>query len=185
MLRVVGCEQTAGAVSASQHEDGRSRAFMGSGYSLNGDAAAPVERNEDEKKIRHTITFWRNGFTIDDGPLRPHVGTSLPRVLLLYLSPPHMFCLLAVSKCVWAAPSDEGKEPLNTNVCNNLMAHMKNLCVQHRIQNGKHPLIQTYLFGWLLDREKRQACYLWCLHAVELTSARFRQQAPNMKVWDR
>jgi hypothetical protein len=62
--------QQNGAVSASQHEEGRSRAFMGSGYSLSGSAAAPVQRNEDTKKIRHTITFWRNGFTVDDGPLR-------------------------------------------------------------------------------------------------------------------
>ena len=57
-------------MSAAQHEGGRSRAFMGSGYSMQGDSAAPVERNEDKEKIRHTITFWSNGFSVDDGPLR-------------------------------------------------------------------------------------------------------------------
>jgi UBX domain-containing protein 1 len=68
--KIIEAAQQNGAVSASQHEAGRSRAFMGSGYSLSGDNAAPVERNEDAKKIRHTITFWRNGFSVDDGPLR-------------------------------------------------------------------------------------------------------------------
>ena len=68
--------QQNGAVSSSQHEEGRSRAFMGSGYSLSGDSSAPVERNEDEKKIRHTITMWSNGFTVDDGPLRRTVRLS-------------------------------------------------------------------------------------------------------------
>ena len=67
---VVELEQQNGAVSAAQHEGGRSRAFMGSGYSMQGDSAAPVERNEDKEKIRHTITFWSNGFSVDDGPLR-------------------------------------------------------------------------------------------------------------------
>eukprot|EP00918_Siedleckia_nematoides_P028965 GHVU01062242.1.p1 GENE.GHVU01062242.1~~GHVU01062242.1.p1 ORF type:complete len:280 (-),score=57.27 GHVU01062242.1:211-1050(-) len=68
--KVMEAAQQNGAVSSSQHEEGRSRAFMGSGYSLSGDSSAPVERNEDEKKIRHTITMWSNGFTVDDGPLR-------------------------------------------------------------------------------------------------------------------
>jgi hypothetical protein len=38
---------------------------------------APVERNEDQKKIRHAITMWRNGFTVDDGPLRRTVRVPL------------------------------------------------------------------------------------------------------------
>ena len=80
-LRVV-FEQQNGAVSAAQHEGGRSRAFMGSGYSMQGDSADPVERNEDREKIRHTITFWSNGFSVDDGPLRALVG--MPPCL-----PPH------------------------------------------------------------------------------------------------
>ena len=42
--------QQNGAVSSSQHEEGRSRAFMGSGYSLSGSSADPVTRNEDTKK---------------------------------------------------------------------------------------------------------------------------------------
>lgn len=68
--KIMEAAQQNGAVSAAQHEGGRSRAFMGSGYSMQGDSAAPVERNEDKEKIRHTITFWSNGFSIDDGPLR-------------------------------------------------------------------------------------------------------------------
>ncbi|EKX40733.1 hypothetical protein GUITHDRAFT_164604 [Guillardia theta CCMP2712] len=59
-----------GAVAASEHESGRSRAFVGSGFSLSGESNQPVVVNEDETKIKHTITFWKEGFTVDDGPLR-------------------------------------------------------------------------------------------------------------------
>lgn len=49
----------------------RSSAFVGSGYSLSGAAGSdPAQRNEDSKKIRHSITFYKNGFVVDDGPLR-------------------------------------------------------------------------------------------------------------------
>lgn len=59
-----------GAVSASEHEQNRSRAFVGSGYALSGEGGAAVVQNEDEKALKHSITFWKNGFSVDDGPLR-------------------------------------------------------------------------------------------------------------------
>jgi UBX domain-containing protein 1 len=43
--------------------------FTGAGHSLTSDAVtqgAPVP----EKPQEHKITFWQNGFTVDDGPLR-------------------------------------------------------------------------------------------------------------------
>ena len=51
--------QQNGAVSSSQHEEGRSRAFMGSGYSLSGDSSAPVERNEE-------VVEWWNDLEDDE-----------------------------------------------------------------------------------------------------------------------
>lgn len=61
-----------GAVTASEHADNQgpppSSAFTGAGHSLSGatidGGAAPTQPHE------HTITFWQNGFTLDDGPLR-------------------------------------------------------------------------------------------------------------------
>lgn len=61
-----------GAVSASEHEGSSSRAFLGSGYSMSGENAEPVVKNEDPNKIKHTITLWKNGFTVDDGALRSY-----------------------------------------------------------------------------------------------------------------
>jgi UBX domain-containing protein 1 len=58
-----------GAVSASEHEQNSSSAFVGAGYSMSG-SSEPVVKSEDPNKVRHTITLWRNGFSIDDGPLR-------------------------------------------------------------------------------------------------------------------
>ena len=61
-----------GAVTASEHADTQgpppSSAFAGAGHSLSGatvdGGTAPTQPHE------HTITFWQNGFTLDDGPLR-------------------------------------------------------------------------------------------------------------------
>ncbi len=50
------------------HQPSGSSSFGGAGRSLSGEttAAAPAPAKPKE----HTITFWQNGFTIDDGPLR-------------------------------------------------------------------------------------------------------------------
>jgi len=50
-------------------------AFTGRSWTLSGSApsveAAPTENPQDpEQPITHVITFWRNGFTVDDGELR-------------------------------------------------------------------------------------------------------------------
>ena len=45
-----------------------SSAFAGAGQSLNG---ATTEGAPQPEQVRqHTITFWQNGFSVDDGPLR-------------------------------------------------------------------------------------------------------------------
>jgi len=61
-----------GAVSASEHNENSGGAFVGAGYSLSGEGGTPVVENENEKAIKHRITFWKNGFSVDDGPLRDH-----------------------------------------------------------------------------------------------------------------
>lgn len=45
-----------------------SRSFAGRGRLLSGETA-PTQQSEPDVHT-HTITFWTNGFTVDDGPLR-------------------------------------------------------------------------------------------------------------------
>ena len=71
-----------GAVSGTAEDlnpnAGRSTAFQGRGRTLNSSAedddasaGAPAEASErDDGVISRVITFWQNGFTVDDGPLR-------------------------------------------------------------------------------------------------------------------
>ncbi|CAM8955829.1 unnamed protein product [Rhodiola kirilowii] len=48
-----------------------SRSFTGTGRLLSGETVdtAPVQ-NQQPEPLTHTIYFWRNGFSVDDGPLR-------------------------------------------------------------------------------------------------------------------
>merc|ERR1719263_1489578 len=60
-----------GAETADQYAANKpsgTTAFTGAGQTLSGDttAGAPAPATPQE----HTITFWQNGFTVDDGPLR-------------------------------------------------------------------------------------------------------------------
>ncbi|KAE8679709.1 Plant UBX domain-containing protein 3 [Hibiscus syriacus] len=45
------------------------RRFSGTARLLTGETVAPAPPPPPEV-VNHTVTFWRNGFTIDDGPLR-------------------------------------------------------------------------------------------------------------------
>ncbi|KAE8673067.1 Plant UBX domain-containing protein 5 [Hibiscus syriacus] len=45
------------------------RSFSGTARLLTGETVAPAPPPPPEV-VNHTVTFWRNGFTIDDGPLR-------------------------------------------------------------------------------------------------------------------
>ncbi|XP_073048065.1 plant UBX domain-containing protein 4-like [Primulina eburnea] len=45
-----------------------SRSFTGTGRSLSGETVQPVPQQPES--VVHNIVFWRNGFTVDDGPLR-------------------------------------------------------------------------------------------------------------------
>ncbi|CAK7349025.1 unnamed protein product [Dovyalis caffra] len=46
-----------------------SRSFPGTGRLLSGDTVVP-SAPQPPAAVNHTITLWRNGFTVDDGPLR-------------------------------------------------------------------------------------------------------------------
>lgn len=56
------------AVDAPTENSSRSRSFIGTARLLSGEtlesAPQPVE------SIAHMVTFWRNGFSVNDGPLR-------------------------------------------------------------------------------------------------------------------
>lgn len=45
-----------------------SRNFIGTARLLSGETVASAPRPPEV--VTHTITFWQNGFTVDDGPLR-------------------------------------------------------------------------------------------------------------------
>ncbi|RAL42857.1 hypothetical protein DM860_009364 [Cuscuta australis] len=45
-----------------------SRSFVGTARRLTGETVASAP--QPPEVVNHTITFWRNGFTVDDGPLR-------------------------------------------------------------------------------------------------------------------
>lgn len=46
-----------------------SRSFTGTGRLLSGDSVVPSAPQQPEAVV-HNIVFWRNGFTVNDGPLR-------------------------------------------------------------------------------------------------------------------
>ncbi|XP_010524491.1 PREDICTED: plant UBX domain-containing protein 5 [Tarenaya hassleriana] len=48
------------------------RSFTGTARLLSGEtvSSSPQQQQDQPQVIMHTITFWRNGFTVDDGPLR-------------------------------------------------------------------------------------------------------------------
>ena len=45
-----------------------SQSFTGTGRSISGESVQPAPQQPEA--IEHNIVFWRNGFTVDDGPLR-------------------------------------------------------------------------------------------------------------------
>ncbi|XP_057525956.1 plant UBX domain-containing protein 3-like [Amaranthus tricolor] len=47
-----------------------SRSFSGTARLLSGEVVPSSARERPPEAVTHTITFWRNGFTVDDGPLR-------------------------------------------------------------------------------------------------------------------
>lgn len=50
-----------------------STSFTGAARLLSGEtvSSSPQQQQQDQPQIvMHTITFWSNGFTVDDGPLR-------------------------------------------------------------------------------------------------------------------
>ena len=63
----------AGAVEGSgdflRPSSSSSRSFTGTARLLSGETLAPAPPPPPEV-VTHNVTFWRNGFTVDDGPLR-------------------------------------------------------------------------------------------------------------------
>ena len=63
--------QSRAAEAAAEHQlpSSSSRSFAGMGRLLSGEVSSTPEP-EQPQIVTHNITFWSNGFTIDDGPLR-------------------------------------------------------------------------------------------------------------------
>ena len=47
-----------------------SRSFAGRGRLLSGETTSATPQQSEPDVHTHTITFWTNGFTVNDGPLR-------------------------------------------------------------------------------------------------------------------
>ncbi|XP_020212365.1 plant UBX domain-containing protein 4 [Cajanus cajan] len=56
------------AVEAPSNSSTRSRSFSGTARLLSGETLPSAPRPVQE--LTHTVTFWRNGFSVNDGPLR-------------------------------------------------------------------------------------------------------------------
>lgn len=50
------------------HPSSSTKSFTGTARLLSGETVSAAPPPPDE--VTHTITFWRNGFSVDDGPLR-------------------------------------------------------------------------------------------------------------------
>uniref|UniRef100_A0A803M7Y8 UBA and UBX domain-containing protein n=2 Tax=Chenopodium quinoa TaxID=63459 RepID=A0A803M7Y8_CHEQI len=53
-----------------QQPSSSSRSFTGTARLLSGETVSSSPPEQAPETITHTITLWRNGFTVDDGPLR-------------------------------------------------------------------------------------------------------------------
>ncbi|KAL8506793.1 hypothetical protein ACS0TY_017621 [Phlomoides rotata] len=67
--------QSGGVEASTEHHvpSSSSRRFAGTGRLLSGEVSStptPTPTPQQPEVVNHNITFWRNGFTVDDGPLR-------------------------------------------------------------------------------------------------------------------
>ncbi|XP_051135213.1 plant UBX domain-containing protein 4 [Andrographis paniculata] len=62
--------QSGGVEASAEHHmpSSSSRSFAGAGRLLSGEVASSPPQHPEA--VNHNITFWRNGFTVDGGPLR-------------------------------------------------------------------------------------------------------------------
>ena len=56
------------AVDPPPENSSRSKSFTGTARLLSGETVPSASQSVES--VTHTITFWRNGFSVDDGPLR-------------------------------------------------------------------------------------------------------------------
>ncbi|KAI7746813.1 hypothetical protein M8C21_007720 [Ambrosia artemisiifolia] len=59
-----------GGVEGPMESARPSPSFTGTGRSLSGEAVPAQPAPEQPQNVVHNIVFWRNGFTVNDGPLR-------------------------------------------------------------------------------------------------------------------
>lgn len=64
------------SVDESEKQKQKSAAFHGTGFRL-GDMEGPGQAVGNQRPappkpevLRHVLTFWKNGFSVDDGPMR-------------------------------------------------------------------------------------------------------------------
>ena len=77
-----------------------STSFTGASRMLSGEpvpSAPPPQQQQQQQQdqpqvVMHTITFWRNGFTVDDGPLR-RFDDPQNATFMEVLSKPSTMCL--------------------------------------------------------------------------------------------
>lgn len=72
-----------------------STSFTGASRMLSGEpvpSAPPPQQQDQPQVVMHTITFWRNGFTVDDGPLR-RFDDPQNAAFMEVLSKPSTMCL--------------------------------------------------------------------------------------------
>lgn len=90
--------QSGGVEAAAEHllPSSSSRSFAGTGRLLSGEVSSTPEQPETPQVVTHNITFWRNGFTVDDGPLR-RLDDPANATFLAVCS--HCFCLFDLNNC--------------------------------------------------------------------------------------
>lgn len=91
--------QSGGVEAAAEHllPSSSSRSFAGTGRLLSGEVSStPEQQPETPQVVTHNITFWRNGFTVDDGPLR-RLDDPANATFLAVCS--YCFCLFDLHNC--------------------------------------------------------------------------------------
>jgi len=68
---VMNVAKQSGAKSASEYQS-QSNSFTGSGFQLGSSNVPTKQVNNPPKEVRKSIAMWKNGFSLDDGPLRKY-----------------------------------------------------------------------------------------------------------------
>lgn len=63
-------QRGAGQGPFEPQQSSSSRNFIGTGRLLSGESVPSAPAPQQPENVVHNICFWRNGFTVNDGPLR-------------------------------------------------------------------------------------------------------------------